>query len=55
LLTYLELKVVNIALAAVAAVFVAIDGLYPGGMLRNIHIGAVHDLRKLGLSNELVI
>jgi hypothetical protein len=46
-LTYLGWKFVNIVLAAAATVCVSLDGLYPGGTLRNAHLGAVHDLRDL--------
>jgi hypothetical protein len=37
---------------AIAGVCVLIDGLNPGGMLRNVHLRALHDLRNL--QNEIV-
>jgi len=52
LFTALELKIINTGLAAGAAVCVAIDGLYPGGTLHDVHLTAVYDLRDLASKSK---
>ncbi|MBI3127063.1 MAG: hypothetical protein HYZ11_05630 [Candidatus Tectomicrobia bacterium] len=42
-------------LALVAGICVAIDGLWPGGMLHNVHRRAVHDIRRLMSTAETEI
>ncbi len=38
---------VVIVLGLITAVFVVIDGAYPGGLLHNVHLAAAHELRAL--------
>jgi hypothetical protein len=47
ILILLKLEVVAAIAAAVATICVLIDGVNPGGMLRNAHLKAVHELRSL--------
>lgn len=35
-------------MAAAAAISVAVDGFWPGGLLHNVHLRAVHDIGLLG-------
>jgi len=46
-LTYFNLQAISIIMGAVASLCVLVDSLNPGGMLRNIHYKAFHDLRQL--------
>jgi len=48
---YLDLKVATLITGATGSVCVIIDGLNPRGALRNTHVRAVHDLRRL--QNEI--
>jgi hypothetical protein len=44
---YFNLQAATVVSGAIGSICVLIDGLNPGGTLRNIHIRAVHDLRQL--------
>ncbi len=44
---YLKWEIVSVIAAAVASLCILIDGFTRGGMLRNVHLRAVHDLRNL--------
>jgi hypothetical protein len=44
---HLDMPIVTLAAGAIASLCVLIDGLHPGGMLRNVHHRACHDLRNL--------
>jgi hypothetical protein len=44
---HFDLVTVGVIAGAIASVCVIIDGVHPRGMLRNIHLRAVHDIRNL--------
>jgi hypothetical protein len=50
-LGYLDLKVATLVIGAAGSVCVIVDGINPRGVLRNVHVRAVHDLRQL--QNEI--
>jgi len=47
---YFHLSVVGLLAGAVASFCVMIDGIHPRGMLRNVHLRALHDIRILTTS-----
>lgn len=49
---YYKLSTVSIISGAIVSFCVLIDGLNPGGVLRNIHYRAFHDLRKVQMDMQ---
>jgi hypothetical protein len=47
ILAYLKWDTPALMIGAVGSLCVLIDGVYPSGMLRNVHLRAVHDIRSL--------
>src|SRR5262249_39974357 len=44
---HFDLVTIGVIAGAIASVCVIIDGVHPRGMLRNIHLRVVHDIRNL--------
>ena len=47
LLAYLQWDMAALVVGAIGGICILIDGLYPSGTLRNVHLRAHHDLRAL--------
>jgi hypothetical protein len=47
LFAFLKLDMVALIMGALGSICVLIDGFYPSGTLRNVHLRAYHDLRAL--------
>jgi len=47
ILAYLKWDAPALIIGAVGSLCVLIDGVYPSGTLRNVHLRAVHDIRSL--------
>jgi len=47
LFAYLKWDLPALIIGAIGSLCVLVDGIYPRGMLRNVHLRAVHDLRNL--------
>lgn len=44
---YFGLEAATVVSGAIGSICVLVDGVNPGGRLRNVHVRAVHDLRQL--------